>query len=195
MEKTEVPLRERTRRAVRAEIIAAAMDRFLSQGFEATTVEDIAHAAGISRRSFFRYFTSKDEALAGALTSFGETIAETLTHRPTDESPWAALRRAFDPLIEQASTDPTAEALGRLMLERPALQQGKDAAWQSDIVSALTPRLASANTEDPSLNAHALTAAAITCLHVAQGQWLAPGEERALSTLLDASMNAVHPLA
>lgn len=68
----EVSLRERTRRAVRAEIVDAAMTLFLENGFDATTVEDIAQAAGISRRSYFRYFSSKDEALAEALAAIGD---------------------------------------------------------------------------------------------------------------------------
>ncbi|QVQ53409.1 TetR family transcriptional regulator [Spiractinospora alimapuensis] len=195
MNAPEVSLRERTRRAVRAEIVDAAMNLFLSQGFEATTVEDIAHAAGISRRSYFRYFGSKDDAFAEALASFGATIAETLSHRPEEESPWLALRRSFDPLAEQADSDPNAERLGLLMLERPTLQQGKDAVWQSRIASALLPRLPPDGADDESLRAEALAAAAITCLHVAQAQWLTPGEHRSLSALLDATMATVRPLS
>lgn len=187
-------LRERTRRAVRTEIVDAAMNLFLTQGFEVTTIEEITQAAGISRRSYFRYFASKDEAFAKALASIGQTIAETLTGRPADEPPWTALRRSFDPLIKEASTDPNAEALGRLMLERPALQQGKDAAWQTEIAAALAPRLPTRDTDEASLRAHALAAAAIACLHTAQAHWLSPDEHGELSTLLDASMDAIHPL-
>lgn len=187
-------LRERTRRAVRTEIADAALSLLLSQGFEATTIEEIARAAGISRRSYFRYFASKDEAFAKALASIGQTIAETLIGRPTDEPPWVALRRSFDPLLEQADADPNAAALGRLMLERPALQQGKHAAWQTEIAAALVPRLPDSESADALLSAQALATAGIACLHAAQAQWLAPDERRALSTLLDATMDAVHPL-
>ncbi|TCP41211.1 TetR family transcriptional regulator [Tamaricihabitans halophyticus] len=186
-------LRERTRRAVRAELIDAAMRLFLSQGFEVTTVEEIAQAAGISRRSYFRYFASKDEVFAGALASIGQAIGHTLAKRPLSESPWDALRRAFDPLLDQAGTDPNAEALGRLMLERPSLQQGKHTAWQTEIATALETRLPADATGDRSLSAQALAAAAIACLHTAQAQWLAPDEHRELATLLDMSMDAVHP--
>ncbi len=187
-------LRERTRRAVRTEIVDAAMSLFLSQGFETTTVEEIAQAAGISRRSYFRYFASKEEAFAEALASIGQTIAKTLTGHSAEEPPWTALRRSFDPLLEQATTDPNAKALGRLMLERPALQQGKDAAWQTKIATALMPRLPVSDATNASLRAQSLTAAAIACLHTAQEQWLSADEHRALSTLLDITMDAVHPL-
>ena len=171
------------------------MGLFLSQGFEATTVEDIGKAAGISRRSYFRYFGSKDEAFIEGLASFGDAIAETLTDRPPDESPWLALRRAFDHLLEQAQVATNPEALGRLMLERPTLQQGKDAVWQKQIAAALLPRLSGNKAEEALLSAHALAAAAISCLHVAQAQWLAPEERRPLTALLDTAMAAVHPLS
>jgi AcrR family transcriptional regulator len=190
----KLSLRDRTRRAVRAEILEAAMRLFLSQGYEATTIEEIAEEAGISRRSYFRYFVSKDDALAEALTAIGQGIAAALAERPVEEPDWLALRRSFDPLIDQADADPKAEALGCLMLERPVLQQGKDAAWQSVIANALMSRWEHADTQDVELRAQALAAAAITCLHAAQARWLAASEHRSLASLLDITMNAVHPL-
>lgn len=186
----QVGLRERARRAVRGEIVEAAMELFLTQGFEATTVEQIAQAAGISRRSYFRYFASKDEAFTEGLTSIGNTVAQALESRPEHEEPWPALRRAFDPLLQQAETDPRAEALGRLMLERPSLQQDKDVTWLSAITHALAPRLA-AGGPHRLVEAGALAAAAIACLHVAQRQWLRPDEHESLSALLDTAMRAV----
>lgn len=194
MRDQELSLRERTRRAVRTEIVDAAMSLFLTQGFESTTIEQIAQAAGISRRSYFRYFASKDEVFAEALAAIGRTIADALTTRPASESAWSALRRSFDPLIHQADSDPNAEALGRLMLERPSLQQGKDAAWHAEIAGALVTRLSGDEIDDVILSAHTLAAAAITCLHTAQAQWLSADEHRDLGTLLDTTMNVVHPL-
>ncbi|MFJ7238804.1 TetR/AcrR family transcriptional regulator [Streptomyces olivaceus] len=187
----ELTLRERTRRAVRGEIADAAMSLFLAQGFEATTIEEIASAAGISRRSYFRYFATKDEALAEALASVGQEIARTLAERPEEEAPWDALRLAFAPLVEQASAGLNAEALARLMLERPSFQQGKDAAWLAEIASVLQERLSA---DEGALRARALAAAAIACLHTAQEQWLEPGDSRDLGPLLTITMNAVHPL-
>lgn len=190
----DLTLRERTRRAVRAEIVDAAMTLFLRQGFDATTVEEISQVAGISRRSYFRYFASKDEAFAEALAAIGRSIARELAQRPPGESAWDALRRAFDPLLEQARTDPNAGALARLMLERPSLQRGKEAAWQAEIAAALEPRLSTAGADDTALRARTLAAAAIVSLHAAQEQWLDSDERRDLSTLLDTSMDAIHPL-
>jgi len=56
-------LRERRRRATEVEVGAAALELFERQGVAATTVGEIARAAGISERTFFRYFSSKEEAV------------------------------------------------------------------------------------------------------------------------------------
>lgn len=192
MSATGESLRERTRRAVRGEIVEAAMGLFLSRGFEETTVEEIAHTAGISRRSYFRYFSSKDDALVEGLAAVGETIAGALEARPADEDAWVALRRAFDPIVHQADTDQKARALGRLMLQHPGLQRDKDAAWAHEIARALAPRLP--GDQSTTIHIDALVASAITCLHVAQEHWLAPGGHDSLGALLDETMQALRPL-
>ena len=56
-------LRERRRLATEAEVSAAALELFEDQGIAATTIGDIARAAGISDRTFFRYFSSKEETV------------------------------------------------------------------------------------------------------------------------------------
>jgi AcrR family transcriptional regulator len=178
---------------VRAEIADAAMGLFLSRGFEETTVEDVAQAAGISRRSYFRYFTSKEEVLAEGLATVGRTIAAALESRPHGEEPWSALRRAFDPVVHLADTDPHARALGRLMLQHPHVQRDKDATWASEIAQALSPRIDS--TDHTAIHVDALVAAALACLHVAQQHWLAPGADDTLGALLDDTMTTLRPFA
>lgn len=205
-------LRERTRILVRGEIVNAAMTLFLKQGFDNTSVDDIAQETGISRRSYFRYFASKDDALAAGLTSIGNTIAESLATRPAKETSWTALRRSFDSLISQAENDPESAALGRLMLERTDLQHGKNSSWQATLAAALNQRdeatghSAKNHTADPAepdtqenpeapLMYQAQAASALACLHTAQAQWLDPNESQSLGELLDIAMNAVAPIS
>jgi AcrR family transcriptional regulator len=85
----------RTRQAVYAEITRTAMELFLRHGFEATTIDDIATAAGISRRSFFRYFGTKEDIVLGDLAARGELIRKELEGRPADEDAWTALLNAL----------------------------------------------------------------------------------------------------
>src|SRR5271165_6270944 len=56
-------LKSRKQEFARDAIFEAAMDLFVGKGFQETNVEDVATAAGVSRRSFFRYFTTKDHLL------------------------------------------------------------------------------------------------------------------------------------
>ena len=56
-------LRERKKAALRSDLVEAAMDLFLERGFHGTLVDDIADAAGISRRTFFHYFPAKQDVI------------------------------------------------------------------------------------------------------------------------------------
>jgi AcrR family transcriptional regulator len=196
MDKETVGLRERTRRAVRAELVSEAMTLFLERGFEATTVEHIALAAGLSRRSYFRYFASKDEVLAEGLAEVGREIADAIAGRPDTESPWIALRRGFDSLIDQAESLPRAGNLGNLMVESPAIAASHElklARWQASIANALEKRLPAA-TMGPAFIAASIAAAGLGCFNAAQAEWHRAGNQVSLGALTDASMGAVHPL-
>lgn len=74
-------LRERRRLATQAEIEQVALDLFARNGSERTTVDDIAAAAGVSPRTFFRYFGTKEDAALGANRAFDAALAERLEDR------------------------------------------------------------------------------------------------------------------
>lgn len=75
-------LQSRKRQLVRDAIYDAAIELFAEKGFDDTTVEEVAEAAGISRRSFFRYFESKDDLLALNTVICGEILRETVESCP-----------------------------------------------------------------------------------------------------------------
>src|SRR6266705_2863077 len=93
---TGVTLRDRARDAIRDEVLTRAWLLFAEQGFAATTIEQVAEAAGMSRRTFFRYFSGKDELVAARLLASGDQLAAALAARPRSEPAWQALRSAFD---------------------------------------------------------------------------------------------------
>lgn len=97
---TIATLSERKRLAVQRELTSIALRLFLEEGYEATTVDRIAEEAAISRRTFFRYFGSKEDLVVGKWDLIGTDIIERLASRPPQESDWLALRRAFDVVVD-----------------------------------------------------------------------------------------------
>lgn len=79
-------LQSRKRQLVQDAIYDAAIDLFAKHGFDDTTVEEVADAAGISRRSFFRYFESKDDLLAVNTVHCGEVVCQTVASCPANLS-------------------------------------------------------------------------------------------------------------
>jgi AcrR family transcriptional regulator len=71
-------LRERNKARARAEIAEAALQLFIERGFEGVTVEDIVSAAGVSRRTFFRYFETKEDALLADYPELYARLGEAL---------------------------------------------------------------------------------------------------------------------
>ena len=90
-------LRERRKALTRQEITEAAVNLFERQGFDATTVEEIAAAADVSPRTFFRYFESKVEILLPQEHGDDDEpgVEELVAARPADESPIEALHQVF----------------------------------------------------------------------------------------------------
>jgi mycofactocin system transcriptional regulator len=86
------PGRPRVTSARAIEVVA--LELFSTRGFDATTVEEIAAAAGVSRRTFFRYFSSKAEVLWGQFDAEVETIRQLLAAAPDRYSVMTAIRRA-----------------------------------------------------------------------------------------------------
>jgi AcrR family transcriptional regulator len=171
MAKTE-DLRERVRRRTRAEVAEVAFDLFAARGFEVTTADEVAAAAGISRASFFRLFSSKEEAVFVALEATGSVVAAALAERPAGEDPWTALRSAFTVAIDQYLGDPEqALARARLAQQNPALR-GRlidlQNSWGRDIREPLAERM---RQDADSLAVEAVVRAALAAFDVAATRW------------------------
>ncbi|MGW0477826.1 TetR family transcriptional regulator [Nonomuraea sp. NPDC003214] len=111
-------LRERKKEKTRLALLDAALDLFLEQGYDSTTVEQIAGAVDVSSRTFFRYFTSKDHLLLWYHDQGEETMLETLAARPPDEPPFAAMTHAVRAVLREMEQSTTADTERFLKLRR-----------------------------------------------------------------------------
>ncbi|GGF41889.1 TetR family transcriptional regulator [Marmoricola endophyticus] len=192
---TETTLRDHARAGVRTEVMRRAWELFAVQGYDATTVDQVAEAAGMSRRSFFRYFEGKDELVAAQLQESGEDLAADLSARPVGEPAWSALRAVLQGSARRSEENADASrALQRMLEDEPSLRGATESRrhhWSDVLVPAVAERLG-VRADDPA--AAAVTLSALACYEVARHAWAAPGCSTPLGTLLDRAMEAVAPL-
>ncbi|WP_017594006.1 TetR/AcrR family transcriptional regulator [Nocardiopsis potens] len=93
-ERPAAGLRERKKARTRAALVSAALDLFCARGFDAATTEEIAAAVGVSQRTLFRYFASKDEIVLSIQNDIESTFLEKVRARPLSEHPYTALVNA-----------------------------------------------------------------------------------------------------
>jgi AcrR family transcriptional regulator len=190
-------LRSRARESIRVQVGEVAWNLFAKRGFDEVTASEVAQAAGISRATFFRYFSSKEEAVFAAQEVLGAEIATALGARPVGEDAWTALRHAFDAAIGTYAKNPQeARERFRLTRETPALrahQLERQAQWQQMIGGALAARLGI----DPlDLRVQALVGAALSALDAAATHWAESDCSGDLITSLDEAFAVIegpHP--
>ncbi|PWV52306.1 MULTISPECIES: TetR/AcrR family transcriptional regulator [Nocardiopsis] len=90
-----VGLRERKKAELRNTLIESGLRLFHEKGYEATTTEEIAACAGVSQRTFFRYFASKENVVLEAIEEVDALLCAFVRERPADEPPFRALRNAM----------------------------------------------------------------------------------------------------
>ncbi|MFD8799779.1 TetR family transcriptional regulator [Streptomyces atroolivaceus] len=87
-------LRERRKRRTREALLHAALGFFTTQGYDRTTVDEIADAVDVSQRTFFRYFANKEAVAFAAQEAVDARFLAELRRRPAAEAPFEAMRRA-----------------------------------------------------------------------------------------------------
>ncbi|WP_329490096.1 TetR family transcriptional regulator [Kitasatospora sp. NBC_01246] len=112
------------RQQMRQDLATAAMELFASQGYEETTVDQIAAAAGVARRTFFRYFRSKEEAIFPDHDDTLVRVADLLASAESDEHPLDVVCRGIKEVLRMyASTPAVSVARYQLIRQVPALRE------------------------------------------------------------------------
>jgi AcrR family transcriptional regulator len=103
---TVEPLLHRKQDFVRGAIWDAAVDLFVEKGYDQTTVDDIARAAGVSKRSFFRYFSSKSDLMGQGMVTYASHITEAIQGAPRSRSVMDIVRHTVRQVTVTASAYP-----------------------------------------------------------------------------------------
>jgi AcrR family transcriptional regulator len=186
---------ERKRQMVRDELTEAALGLLARDGFEAITIDEIVAAAGVSRRTFFRYFDSKEDVIVQFLGDVGAELCAALAGRPAAEPPAVALRHAMSVLVQACADDPgKALRLVKLMLGTPtvlARYLQVQARWRDQLATELARR--SGRPPQADLRPALAAAVALAAFDVALRQWADRDGAEDLAGLTDQVFAAVAP--
>ena len=175
----------------REELELIALQLFAERGFDSTTVDDVAEAAGIGRRTFFRYFASKNDVVWGdwdvALTVFGKELAAIPDEVPLLDGLREAVK-AFNRL--PAGAEAQHRVRMAMVLHTPALQAHSTlryAGWRAVVAEHVARRTG----RDPDdFRCQLLAHQALACCVAAYEQWL--GDSSAdLQDLLDEALSSL----
>lgn len=136
----------RQKDAVRHELRTAALTLFKERGFAATSVDDIAREAGVSRSTFFRYFGSKAAVVADVSHESSTIFMRCLAERPAQEQPMLALENALIAMTDAMRSNERRDEmllLREVAASEPALAaaaEAQTANWQSEVARCLANR-------------------------------------------------------
>jgi AcrR family transcriptional regulator len=184
-------LTERRMARTRQQLAEVAARLFLKRGYEAVTVEEIVTTVGVSPRTFFRYFSSKEDVLDEILVNEAEAVIEALRERPTDEPILDALRAAAYSWVGATQRDPRTLRLFALVMRTPLLRTRwlvRQRACQETLAQILVERLP----EGPAPHILLLAAGAIIAMIATIFEsWIDHLDETEVLKLIDEAIQAL----
>jgi len=177
-------LREQRKARTRQAIQEHALRLFLAKGYDATTVEEIAAAAGVSHMTFFRYFPTKEAVVEN--DDYDPMLADSIRARPSTEGPLTALHRALHAVLTEVYALDRENILvrTRLVLDTPALRARQ---WRNvaSTEQLFAEAMADRTGVEVSLEIRVLASAALAALTTAIDVWATGGGVEELPELVD----------
>lgn len=176
-------LRERKKQATRAALADAALRLCVERGVDGVTVEQVATDAGVSLRTFFNYFSSKEEAIVAGDVATAAAFVEAFAKRPPDEPVLEALRRA---LLESVRLDRDRATELRTVRRTPSLLPHQIAAYSAQ-ERTLAVAVAARVGADPDTDLYPLMLAAtvMATVRVVVEWWLDDHDRREFADLVE----------
>jgi AcrR family transcriptional regulator len=186
-------LRARKRQQTRERLTRAAMALFLERGFEATTLDDIAAAADISRRGFFHYFESKEDVVFAWQEASTAALIAAVAARPASESMLAAAENAISAMVRQLEPN-EAMAMAQLKRDNPALQ-ARDQVKYEKLERALAEALGKrAGHRSEKLEARLVAMIATGAMRIGGELWAAEGAREKPEVLAKRTFAAIRAI-
>jgi AcrR family transcriptional regulator len=172
-----------------ADIARTALMLFAERGFSAVTVDDIAAAADISPRTFFRYFASKEDVLFGDPSHIEESIVDALKNAPDEEQTLVALHRILVDLTKEMESDQELIQLRLRILEQTPDTMAAAFEQRRSYQHRLTPVVANRMGLDESdLRPALVVNLSMAAVYVASWHWLTTKAQRPLHQLVDEAL-------
>lgn len=172
------PLKVRKQQFVRDAIWDAATDLFAKKGFDETTVDDIAQAAGVSRRSFFRYFASKSDLMGQGIVSYGTTLTDAISACPETDSLSEVFRKTVHQVAQQSAAYPRTRKIMQIAAKYPTAREAqlsRMAELQDRVAGAFARRYRQGSQDD--LAPSVLAGLTLSMLGVTFRRWFEQGQQ------------------
>jgi AcrR family transcriptional regulator len=184
-------LRERKKRRTHAAIEQAALSLFVSRGFDATTIDEIAAAVDVSARTFFRYFPTKEHVVFDNSDQVLGRLRDAIRAAPADAPDALALRDGFIALaraIERHREDNLVR--GKLIAENPSLR-ARAVRIENEWEMALADELAQRSRRKADFATRVLVASVLSVNRATTDEWAARGGRGSLPRLLVRAFDAL----
>ena len=188
---TTLGLRERNKLRTRQEIADATIRLAAARGLEHVTVEQIAAAADVAPRTFFRYFDSKEDALLADHPERLELLRETLKSRPASEGPLTAVRASILDLAGDLEDHRDLMLCKVQLMENNPTLRGRSLEMMGDLERMIAEALAERTGVDLATDFRPLVIAGAVCtaMRVAIDRWGAMGGTGDLTAMVDSALD------